>query len=111
MPHNGDESKMMKKLFVVMLAMAAMSMGCDDKKKKEEAGGGDGALPQACQDYLKKQEACIGKVPDAAKEGMKTALKTTKDSFKAANTPEARKALEGGCKASLATLAKNPMCK
>lgn len=105
-----DEMKMKNKLFIAMLAATAMLVACDDKKK--ETGGGDSdGVPQVCEDYLKKQEACIGKMPDAAKKPMQDAMKTTRDSFKAANTPDAKKALETSCKAMLDAVAKNPACK
>ena len=65
-----------------------------------------------CDEYVKKMEACMSKVPAAAKPGMETAFKATRDSFKSSGaTPEGKAALKTSCKALVDGLAQNPACK
>jgi len=57
----------------------------------------------ACDDFLKKYEACIsGKVPAAAQATFKTSLDTWRSSWKKlAETPQGKAGLETACKSAL----------
>lgn len=85
----------------------------DTKEAKDEGGDEDlSDLPQECQDYIKEFEACMEKVSDDAIKGpMETAMKTQRDAFKSANTPEAKEGLKMGCEMSLKAIRDNPACK
>src|SRR5690348_936974 len=126
---------MMKKLLVVaMLSGFVFVGGCDDKKKEggagtekaaekggdkagekggDKGGGGGGIGVPECDDYLKKMEACLGKMPAEAKAAMEQGFKTNRDAWKqaASSSPAAKEALKPGCKAALDALAANPACK
>lgn len=108
----------------------AFTMGCsksEDKKpeaapaaKPEEkkgeaaapaAGGGDVGVAE-CDDYIKKMEGCMGKMPAEAKTAMEQGFKQSKDAWKqAAATPQGKEGLKTACKAALDALANNPACK
>jgi hypothetical protein len=57
----------------------------------------------ACDDFLKKYEACVsGKVPAAAQATFKTSLDTWRSSWKKlAETPQGKAGLEAACKSAL----------
>ena len=57
----------------------------------------------ACDDFLKKYEACVsGKVPAAAQATFKTSLDTWRSSWKKlAETPQGKAGLETACKSAL----------
>lgn len=88
----------------------------DDKKPEAApaaapAGGGDVGVAE-CDDYIKKMEACIGKMPAEAKAAMEQGFKQSKDAWKqAAATPQGKEGLKTACKAALDALANNPACK
>jgi hypothetical protein len=111
----------MKKVLVALMmgcGLLVLGAGCG----KEDAKGGDGKTGaaasgdkigvQECDDYVTKYEACMSKVPAAAKPAMEQAFKAQRDGFKqAASTPEGKAALKTSCKQALDALAQNPSCK
>lgn len=105
-------------LGVVLFALAAVGMGvgCGGGDKKEgdkgAAASGDSVGVAECDDYLKKMEACLGKMPAEGKAASEQGLKASRDSWKqAAATPQGKETLKPTCKAALDTLAQNPACK
>ena len=64
--------------------------------------GGDIGVA-ACDEFLKKYEACVsGKVPAAAQATFKTSLDTWRSSWKKlAETPQGKAGLEAACKSAL----------
>ncbi len=66
------------------------------------AAGGDIGVA-ACDEFLKKYEACVsGKVPAAAQATFKTSLDTWRSSWKKlAETPQGKAGLETACKSAL----------
>jgi hypothetical protein len=126
----------MKKMTILaFLAGGMLFIGCDDKKKDEAApapapsaapaapapaapaapaaGGGGGDIGVAeCDDYIKKMEGCLGKMPAASKAAMEQGFKASKDAWKqAAATPAGKEGLKTACKAAADALSQNPMCK
>ncbi len=119
---------MKKMMLAALLAGGLMFTGCDEKKKeggaatagsaekgggdkKAAGGGGDIGVPE-CDDYIKKMEACLGKVPAEAKGAMESAFKHSRDAWKqAAATPAGKEGLKTACKAAADAMANNPMCK
>lgn len=101
----------MSKLVIVGCVAAAvlvLGSGC----KKKDAGGGESTGVAECDEYITKYEACLGKMPAAAKGTMEQAFKAQRDSFKAsASTPEGKAALKTSCKQLVDALASNPTCK
>jgi len=65
------------------------------------ASGGDIGVA-ACDDFLKKYEACVsGKVPAAAQATFKTSLETWRNSWKQlAQNPQGKAGLAQACKAA-----------
>jgi hypothetical protein len=106
-------------LGVLLFALAAVGMGVGcgggDKKEGDDKGAaasGDSVGVAECDDYLKKMEACIGKMPAEAKAAQEQGFKASRDAWKqAAATPQGKEGLKATCKASLDALAANPMCK
>lgn len=98
-------------LVVGMVVLGLVAGACS--KKEEAAGGGGGSIGVAeCDDYIKKYQACLDKMPAAAKPTAEQGFKVQIDAWKAsAATPEGKAALKTGCKATLDALATNPMCK
>jgi hypothetical protein len=109
------KSMMIALMMVGGLTMFAAGCGKDEKAGDEKTGAaasGDSTGVAECDEYVKKMEACMGKVPAAAKPGMETAFKATRDSFKSSGaTPEGKAALKTSCKALVDGLAQNPACK
>jgi pectate lyase len=66
------------------------------------SSGGDIGVA-ACDEFLKKYEACVsGKVPAAAQATFKTSLDNWRSSWKKlAETPQGKAGLEAACKSSL----------
>jgi hypothetical protein len=66
------------------------------------SSGGDIGVA-ACDDFLKKYEACVsGKVPAAAQATFKTSLDTWRNSWKQlASTPQGKAGLETACKSAM----------
>jgi len=64
------------------------------------AAGGDKIGVAACDEWMEKYTKCINdKVPEAARQQMKDAMKQTTDTWKqTASTPEGKQALENACK-------------
>src|SRR5262249_30031050 len=102
------EATEMKKVLVALmlgLGLAALGAGCS----KESGGGGaeagaagDKIGVAECDDYITKFQACMGKMPAAAKPAQEAAFKQMHDSWKAAAAPPAGKdGLKTGCKAAL----------
>ena len=96
-------------------APAAAPAKADEKKPEAAAapaaGGGDVGV-QECDDYIKKMEACMGKMPAEAKAAMEQGFKQSKDAWtQAAATPQGKEGLKTACKAALDALANNPACK
>jgi hypothetical protein len=125
---------MVKNLVVAVFASSLFLVGaCEDKKTDAPApvavpaaapapaappaaapaaaAGGEIGVAE-CDDYIKKMEACLGKVPAAAKSAMEQSLKASQDAWKtAASTPAGKDALKTSCKAAADAMAANPMCK
>jgi len=115
----------MKLLLGMMVVASMFVLGCDKKTEDAPAaakpaaaapaggGGGGGDIGVAeCDDYLKKMNDCLGKMPAEAKAAQEQAFKASKDAWKAAAaTPQGKEGLKTGCKAALDALAQNPMCK
>ena len=106
----------MKNVMIALLMAGGLvvGVGCGGDKAGGDAKPGDaaGTGVAECDDYIKKYEACLSKVPAAGKPAMETAFKTQRESFKqGASTPEGKKALKGTCTQLLSSLAQNPMCK
>jgi hypothetical protein len=75
------------------------------------AAGGDIGVAE-CDDYIKKMEACLGKMPAATKAAAEQGFKASKDAWKtAAATPQGKEGLKTACKAAGDALAANPACK
>ena len=64
------------------------------------AAGADDVGVAACNEWIQKYTKCINdKVPEAARQQMKDAMKQTTDTWKqTASTPEGKQALENACK-------------
>lgn len=107
----------MKKLMIALFmtsGLVILGAGCnkDNGGGDSKAGGGDSTGVPECDEYIKKYEGCMSKVPEAGKAAMEQAFKTQRESFKSgASTPEGKAALKGTCKQLTDTLAQNPMCK
>lgn len=101
----------MNKLFIGTFAAVSLVICIAGCKKKEEApAGGIGVAD--CDAYIEKYAACIEKMPAAAKGTAEQGFKAQQDAWKAAAaTPEGKKALAVGCKATLDSLANNALCK
>lgn len=96
---------------------AAPAAAKPEEKKAAEAApanpaaGGDVGVAE-CDDYIKKMEGCMGKMPAEAKTAMEQGFKQSKDAWKqAAATPQGKEGLKTACKAALDALANNPACK
>lgn len=94
----------MKMLVVAMGAMFAVS-ACGKKEGEAAGGGAAGGSGEAaatgaatCDKLVTAYEACLAKLPDAAKDGAKKALDQMKESWKAVSD---KGALETGCKAAI----------
>lgn len=105
----------MTKMMIALLAASALVVGCS-----KEGGGGDGKTGAAgdsvgvaeCDEYIKKYEGCMSKVPAEGKAAMESAFKTQREGFKAAaSTPEGKTQLKTTCKTLVDSLASNPACK
>src|SRR5947208_151434 len=118
----------MKKMMLVALMVGGLFVvGCDEKKK--DAASGEGKTMAAekagtnagtaaagpsigvaeCDDYLKKMETCLGKMPAEAKAASEAAFKQSRDAWKqAASTPAGKDGLKTACKAANDALANNP---
>jgi hypothetical protein len=103
---------MTKNVMIGLLVLSGFVVTGCPKKDDAGGGGGDSVGVAECDDYIKKYEACMSKVPAAGKPAMEQAFKTQRDSFKAsAATPEGKTALKASCKTLVDSLATNPMCK
>ena len=115
----------MKKLaYASFVVVGLMAFACDKGSStttttstttasggEKASAGGDIGVPE-CDDYLKKMEACLGKMPAEARSASENAFKQSKDAWKQAAATEAGKsALKQGCQSALDALAQNPMCK
>jgi hypothetical protein len=113
----------MIKTLVALVATGLLVAGCCTGKSGDSgSGSGSGAGPaaatgdsvgvQECDDYLTKLQACLGKMPAAAKPAMEQSFKQSREAWKAAAaTPAGKAQLKITCKASLDALAQNPACK
>lgn len=106
----------MTKWMIALLAAGALLAGCN----KDGGKSGDGSTAASadsigvteCDDYLKKMESCLGKMPAQAKAASEAAFKQNRDAWKqAASTPAGKEGLKTACKAALDAIAQNPMCK
>jgi hypothetical protein len=73
----------------------------DKPAEAKPAAGGDNKVGVAsCDEWMEKYTKCIdAKVPEAARNQMKDAMKQTADTWKqTASTPEGKTALENACK-------------
>ncbi len=104
----------MTKMMIALLMASALVVGCSKE------GGGDGKSGAAgdsigvaeCDEYFKKMEACMGKMPAEAKATYESSMKQNKDAWKAAAaTAEGKAGLKTGCKAALDGIANIPQCK
>ena len=82
-----------------------------DEEQKDEAAAatGDKIGVAVCDDYLEKYEKCVsGKVPEAARAQMKTAMDATRTAWKkAAETDAGKQGLEKACQMALDVAKKN----
>ncbi|MEO7327527.1 MAG: hypothetical protein ABI193_03040 [Minicystis sp.] len=109
----------MKSMMIALMMVGGLTMfaaGCGKDEKADEkmgaAASGESTGVAECDEYIKKMDACMGKVPAAGKPGMEAAFKATRDSFKTSGaTPEGKAALKTSCKAMVDGLAQNPACK
>jgi hypothetical protein len=106
----------MKKVMVALITMSGLLLwgaGCGKDEPKSDTGSAAGAIGVAeCDEYIKKFDACLAKMPAAAKPAQEQASKQLRDGWKAAAaTPQGKEGLKTGCKAALDSLAQNPMCK
>ena len=108
----------MKSMMIALMMVGGLTMfaaGCGKDEKADEktgAAAGESTGVAECDEYVKKMEACMSKVPAAGKPAMETAFKATRDSFKSSGaTPEGKAALKTSCKALVDGLAQNPACK
>lgn len=105
----------MKKLMIALMVAGAFAVGCGGDKSGASgsgaAAGGDKIGIQACDDYITKMEACLGKMDPAAKAATETSFKQTRDAWKAAAAQggAAKDALKQGCEAAVAAIP--PTCK
>lgn len=106
----------MKKLMIaLMVAGAFAAVGCGGDKSSGSgsgaAAGGDKIGIAACDDYITKMEACLGKMDPAAKAATEQSFKQTRDAWKAAAAQggAAKDALKQGCEAAVAAIP--PTCK
>ncbi len=116
---------MSKSIGLMVLVGALFAVGCGDKggggdasakpaaSGEAKSGGGDSIGVAECDDYFKKMEACLGKMPAEGKPAMETAMKTSRDAWKQAADQggAAKDALKTTCKAAVDALAQNPACK
>jgi major membrane immunogen (membrane-anchored lipoprotein) len=106
----------MSRWIVTLLVSLVLLGGCG---KKDEAGGGEAPASgeaigvEECDDYFKKAEACMSKVPADTKTAMESAIKANRAAWRDVAKNAANKdALKVGCKATLdAFVASNPTCQ
>jgi len=114
----------MTKTLVALVATGLLVAGCCGGSGSSGSGSGSGSGEGAsaasgdsvgvaeCDDYLTKLQACLGKMPAAAKPAMEQSFKQSREAWKAAAaTPAGKAQLKITCKASLDALAQNPACK
>ena len=106
---------MIKKMAALMMSGALLAVfiaGCG-KEEAKPGSSADAIGIAECDDYLKKVESCMGKMPAEGKTAMESAMKTNRDAWKeAAKNSAGKDALKTGCKAALdAFAASNPTCK
>jgi hypothetical protein len=111
----------MKKVLIGLLmagGLVVLGAGCgnekagDGKDAKGTAASGDSIGVAECDDYFKKLDACMGKMPAAGKAAFEQSRKQNHDAWKAAAaTPQGKEGLKTGCKAAVDALAQNPACK
>lgn len=93
---------------LLAVSFVAAGAGC----KKKDAAGADSTGVAECDEYVTKYEACMSKMPVAAKAQMEQAFKAQRDGFRqTAATPEGKTALKTSCKQLVDALASNPTCK
>lgn len=109
---------MMKVMVALIMTGGLLLVGAGCSKSEgggEHAGSaaaGDSIGVKECDDYIAKYQACIDKMPAAAKGTAQTGFKTQKDAWKAAAaTPQGKEGLKTGCKMALDALAQNALCK
>jgi hypothetical protein len=64
-----------------------------------------------CDDYLKKMEACLAKMPAEAKVAIEQGFRQSREAWKQAVAAGGKDNLKPGCQAALAALDQNPACK
>jgi hypothetical protein len=81
-------------------AAAPADKPADKPAAAPAAAGADDVGVAACNEWIQKYTKCINdKVPEAARQQMKDAMKQTTDTWKqTASTPEGKQALENACK-------------
>ena len=102
----------MKIRTIALVAAGLLAAGCGgDKSGASGAGPAEKIGVQACDDYITKMEACMGKMDPAAKTATETSFKQTRDAWKAAAAQggAAKDALKQGCEAAVAAIP--PTCK
>jgi len=91
---------MSKIAIALLLGLAAM--GCKKDGEGAAAGGGETIGVAECDEYVTKYEACIGKMPEAARAAAGDAFKQQRAAFKqAASTPEGKTAIASSCKQAM----------
>lgn len=105
-------------LALVLGAGALFAAACGDKGGEKGAASGeakasgDSVGVAECDDYFKKMEACLGKMPAEAKKTYEDTMKQNKDAWKQlAATPQGKEGLKTACKTAVDSIAQMPQCK
>lgn len=100
----------MKKLGSLGLLLVSGLVAVAGCSKKEPAAGSIGVAE--CDEYITKYSACIEKMPAATKSTAEQGFKSQVEAWKtSAGTDQGKAMLKVGCKATLDSLATNPLCK
>lgn len=108
----------MKNMTLALILGAIFVAACGDKGGEKGAasgeaksGGGDSIGVAECDDYFKKMEACIGKMPAEGKKMYEDSMKQNRDAWKAAASGPGKDTLKTACKAATDAIAQMPNCK
>ncbi len=103
----------MKYMMIAALlgGLFVVGAGCSKDEKTASSSAESTGVPE-CDDYVKKMDACLAKIPAAAKPAMEANFKSTRESFKTNGaTAEGKAGLKATCKTLVDQLASNPACK
>lgn len=95
----------MKLKQMMLIALALLALGACKKADQTSSApvSGDKVGVAECDEYIEKYQKCIGdKVPEAARDMLKSTFETAIKSWKeAAQTPEGKASLATACKTAL----------